>query len=89
MEVQPEAAEKAEKSEEGKKPAPKMMHYYYINYKLFVNVVKYKLDHMRKKLESDTNMAQNRTSYKCSMCNSTFSDLDVDKLFDPGSGGLR
>ena len=34
----------------------KMMHYYYINYKEFVNVVKYKLDQMRKKLESEDRM---------------------------------
>ena len=28
-----------------------MAHYYYINYKQFVNAVKYKLDQMRKKIE--------------------------------------
>lgn len=31
----------------------KMMNYYYINYKEFVNVVKYKLDMMRKKIQSE------------------------------------
>ena len=31
----------------------KMVHYYYINYKQFVNVVKYKLDQMRKKIEAE------------------------------------
>lgn len=31
----------------------KMIHYYYINYKEFVNVVKYKLDMMRKKIQSE------------------------------------
>ena len=31
----------------------KMIHYYYINYKEFVNVVKYRLDMMRKKIQSE------------------------------------
>lgn len=31
----------------------RMIHYYYINYKQFVNVVKYRLDHMRRKLEME------------------------------------
>lgn len=56
MEVLQVDKKEGEKGEETKKPAPKLMHYYYINYKLFVNVVKYKLDNMRKRLESDTNM---------------------------------
>ncbi len=42
--------------EGGATPKPKMIHYYYINYKLFVNVVKYKLDMMRKKVESEDRM---------------------------------
>ena len=37
----------------GQKQHLKMVHYYYINYKQFVNVVKFKLDHMRKKIESE------------------------------------
>lgn len=107
MEVQ------GDKGDGERKPAPKMMHYYYINYKQFVNVVKYKLDQMRKKMESDDKMvlstsktqlmpafsdcylsfcfcqAQNRTSYTCSNCNSSFSDLDISRLFDPADGNLR
>ena len=31
----------------------RMTHYYFINYKQFVNVVKYRLDHMRRKLEME------------------------------------
>ena len=48
----------------GRKPAPKMMHYYYINYKQFVNVVKYKLYQMRKNLESKDKMVCCGTSDK-------------------------
>ena len=38
-----------ETDEEGKVAR---MNCYYINYKVFVNVVKYKLDHMHKKMET-------------------------------------
>ncbi len=33
--------------------------------------------------------AQNRMSYNCSRCNSTFNDLEVDRLFNTDTGGLR
>lgn len=53
MEVPPGA-----KPEEGKRQNPKMVHYYYINYRQFVNVIKYKLDQIRKRLESDGKMVR-------------------------------
>lgn len=37
-----------------------VVHYYYINYKQFVNIVKYKLSQMRIKLESDNRMVSNK-----------------------------
>ena len=30
-----------------------LCHYYYINYKVFVNVVKYKLDRMRERIQAE------------------------------------
>ena len=51
MEVQ-----ETDKEKDGVAPKPKMVHYYYISYQQFVNVVKYKLDQMRKKLESEDKM---------------------------------
>lgn len=36
-----------------------------------------------------TLQVQNRMSYNCPGCKSTFSDLDVDRLFDPKDGNLR
>ena len=45
--------ENEEKLTEGPEKHMKMVHYYYINYKQFVNVVKFKLDQMRKKIESN------------------------------------
>jgi len=55
---------------------------YFINYKIFVNIVKYKLDHMRKKMETEERDATSRSSFRCSNCNKQFSDLEADQLFD-------
>lgn len=58
------------------------VNYYFINYKSFVNVVKYKLDLMRKRLETEERDATSRASFKCPGCFKTFTDLEADQLFD-------
>lgn len=58
------------------------VNYYFINYKTFVNVVKYKLDLMRKRMETEERDATSRASFKCINCNKTFTDLEADQLFD-------
>ncbi|XP_054153299.1 general transcription factor IIE subunit 1-like [Oppia nitens] len=63
--------------------------YYYINFKAFVNVVKYKLDHMRKKLELEERDLTARASFVCDDCHKTFTDLEVDQLLDPMTGDMR
>ncbi|XP_030047330.1 general transcription factor IIE subunit 1 isoform X2 [Microcaecilia unicolor] len=63
--------------------------YYYINYKVLVNVVKYKLDHVRRKIEADERDSTTRASFRCPSCLSTFSDLEVNQLFDPFSETFR
>lgn len=63
--------------------------YYYINYKAFVNVVKYKLDHMRKKIELEERDLTARASFVCDECHKTFTDLEVDQLLDPMTGDMR
>jgi len=55
---------------------------YFINYKIFVNIVKYKLDHMRKKMETEERDATSRSSFRCINCNKQFTDLEADQLFD-------
>merc|ERR1719153_1978083 len=55
---------------------------YFINYKIFVNIVKYKLDHMRKKMETEERDATSRSSFRCTNCNKQFTDLEADMLFD-------
>ncbi|NXU19862.1 T2EA factor, partial [Pardalotus punctatus] len=56
--------------------------YYYINYKMLVDVVKYKLDHIRRKIEADERDSTTRSSFKCPSCSSTYTDLEVNQLFD-------
>ncbi|KAM8976625.1 general transcription factor IIE subunit 1 [Pelodytes ibericus] len=63
--------------------------YYFINYKLLVNVVKYKLDHMRRRIETDERDSTNRASFKCPNCCSTFTDLEANQLFDLATGSFR
>ncbi|KAJ8939182.1 hypothetical protein NQ318_017079, partial [Aromia moschata] len=58
------------------------VNYYFINYKTFVNVIKYKLDLMRKRLETEERDATSRASFKCPGCLKTFTDLEADQLFD-------
>ncbi|XP_017659730.1 PREDICTED: general transcription factor IIE subunit 1-like [Lepidothrix coronata] len=56
--------------------------YYYINYKVLVDVVKYKLDHVRRKIEEDEQNSTTRSSFTCPSCSSTYTDLEVNQLFD-------
>uniref|UniRef100_A0A8C5MB02 General transcription factor IIE subunit 1 n=1 Tax=Leptobrachium leishanense TaxID=445787 RepID=A0A8C5MB02_9ANUR len=63
--------------------------YYFINYKLLVNVVKYKLDHMRRRIETNERDSTNRASFKCPNCSSTFTDLEANQLFDPMTESFR
>uniref|UniRef100_A0A1B6KQ19 General transcription factor IIE subunit 1 n=1 Tax=Graphocephala atropunctata TaxID=36148 RepID=A0A1B6KQ19_9HEMI len=65
------------------------VNYYFINYKTFVNVVKYKLDLMRKRLETEERDATSRASFKCPQCHKTFTDLEADQLFDFTTGEFR
>uniref|UniRef100_A0A023F9G6 General transcription factor IIE subunit 1 n=1 Tax=Triatoma infestans TaxID=30076 RepID=A0A023F9G6_TRIIF len=77
---------KMETGEDGK---AQKVNYYFINYKTFVNVVKYKLDLMRKRMETEERDATSRASFKCPKCAKTFTDLEADQLFDPITGEFR
>ena len=65
------------------------VNYYFVNYKTFVNVVKYKLDLMRKRLETEERDATSRASFKCPNCLKTFTDLEADQLYDFSVGEFR
>ncbi|XP_059162243.1 general transcription factor IIE subunit 1-like [Physella acuta] len=62
--------------------------FYFINYSVFVNVVKYKLDHMRRKIETDERDNTSRSSFKCPNCQKTYTDYEVGELLDPSTGEL-
>uniref|UniRef100_H2ZEG5 General transcription factor IIE subunit 1 n=1 Tax=Ciona savignyi TaxID=51511 RepID=H2ZEG5_CIOSA len=63
--------------------------YYYINYRSVANVIKYKLHHIHKRIETRERDSNNRPSFKCPTCQNTYSDLDVNHLFDPIMGTLN
>ncbi|XP_014678032.1 PREDICTED: general transcription factor IIE subunit 1-like [Priapulus caudatus] len=63
--------------------------YYFINYKVFVNVVKYRLDHMRRRIEVEERDSTSRASFKCGNCAKSYTDLEVDRLFDFTTGEFR
>ncbi|XP_033741256.1 general transcription factor IIE subunit 1-like [Pecten maximus] len=56
--------------------------YYFIGYQVFVNVVKYKLDHVRRKIEMEERDNTSRASFKCPSCCKSYTDLEADQLFD-------
>lgn len=64
-------------------------HYYSINYRMFVNVVKYKIDHMRHRLETAERDLTSRASFICQSCSKTFTDLEAGQIFDPSRGQFR
>ncbi|KAK7477625.1 hypothetical protein BaRGS_00031103 [Batillaria attramentaria] len=59
--------------------------YYFISYNVFVNIVKYKLDHIRKKIETEERNSSSRASFKCPGCHKTFTDFEVGQLLDPAT----
>lgn len=63
--------------------------YYFINYKTFVNVVKYKLHVMRSRMERTAQEKTERASFKCVSCHKTFTDLEADQLNDRMTGEWR
>lgn len=77
------------KMETGPDGKAQKVNYYFINYKTFVNVVKYKLDLMRKRMETEERDATSRASFKCPSCNKTFTDLEADQLFDYTSNQFK
>ncbi|OXU27735.1 hypothetical protein TSAR_015399 [Trichomalopsis sarcophagae] len=77
------------KMETGSDGKAQKVNYYFINYKTFVNVVKYKLDLMRKRMETEERDATSRASFKCTSCLKTFTDLEADQLFDMATEEFR
>lgn len=56
---------------------------------MFVNIVKYKLDYIRRKIEMEEMYNISRVFFRCSICEKIFIDLEVNELFDMMSGTFR
>ncbi|XP_072178764.1 general transcription factor IIE subunit 1-like [Diadema setosum] len=64
-------------------------YYYYINYKTFVNVVRFKLDRMRQKIENRERDSTCKALFKCTKCSKTYNEFDAQLLFDPVSMDMK
>lgn len=55
-------------------------HFFYINFKSAVNVIKYKIDKIRERIENDQ-LKSTQTIYRCVNCNKMFTELDLKDFF--------
>ena len=56
--------------------------YFFLNYRAFVNVVKYKLDHVRRRLETEERDSINRAFFQCNRCKYSISDKSPIWIYD-------
>lgn len=65
--------------------------YLFINYKSLLNVTKYKIDHMRQKLEVREKDDVHKSSYRCSgeHCGKHYDAMDIGKIYDPFTQEMR
>ncbi|XP_038078317.1 general transcription factor IIE subunit 1-like [Patiria miniata] len=63
--------------------------YYFINYKVFVDVVKYKLDRMRQKIENKERDSTCKALFKCPQCHKEYNEFDAGTLMDMLTGQLN
>ncbi|KAK0403843.1 hypothetical protein QR680_017154 [Steinernema hermaphroditum] len=75
----------------GRAGKPRRVSYYFVNYKAVLNVARYKIDHMRQKLESREKNDVNKANYKCTSegCEATYQSLEIDQLIDMTTGDMR
>ncbi|KAI6217560.1 Transcription initiation factor IIE subunit alpha [Aphelenchoides fujianensis] len=58
------------------------VNYYHVNYKAILNVTKYKIDHMRQKIEVREQDNVRKASYVCTGCKRNYDAMDVGKIYD-------
>ncbi|CAD5218770.1 unnamed protein product [Bursaphelenchus okinawaensis] len=64
------------------------VNYYHVNYKAILNVTKYKIDHMRQRLEHREQTHVQKASYVCSTCKRCYDALDVQRIMNMETGEL-
>jgi transcription initiation factor TFIIE subunit alpha len=62
--------------------------YYYIDYKLFCDVVKWRIAEMRRIIDSGLRNELDNKGYICPQCSKSYAPLEVDKLIDFSRGIL-
>ncbi|KAG0242492.1 hypothetical protein B0O80DRAFT_493525 [Mortierella sp. GBAus27b] len=61
--------------------------YYFLDYKMFVDVVKYKIHRMGKELDAVMSKQEVESAgYRCPACHNTYAMVDVVNSFDPDTG---
>ncbi|VDM97213.1 unnamed protein product [Thelazia callipaeda] len=65
------------------------INYYFVNYKALLNVAKYKIDHMRQRLEVKDKDEVHKALYRCTGCQYQYDAMEMDKIFDPITQELR
>lgn len=63
--------------------------YFYMHPPLFLGMLKYRLHHLRMKLDSSITSSTYTTSFICPQCRFTYSTLDVAHLLDFSTNTLR
>ncbi|CAJ0579625.1 unnamed protein product, partial [Mesorhabditis spiculigera] len=59
------------------------MIFYFINYRALANVLTFKIDHMRQRLEAREKDTVQKAHYKCTKCSMQYETIDMDRIFDP------
>lgn len=62
--------------------------FYYINYQMYLNVIKYKLELLKRKIVHSEDVNRLRPSYTCTNCLKGFTDLDMSRLINMKTGDL-
>ncbi|KAI7870684.1 hypothetical protein BDF14DRAFT_1772704 [Spinellus fusiger] len=77
-------ATRMEARKQDQRPVPKT--YYYLDYKEFVDVVKWKMYKMQTIVRDNLRTESENKGYVCPMCQKQYSPLDVLSLVDPSDG---
>ncbi|WOO83687.1 Transcription initiation factor IIE subunit alpha [Vanrija pseudolonga] len=62
--------------------------YWYLDYRGFADVVKYRIAMMRKAIDEKIKNEVGKRGYLCPNCLRTYETLEVSRLFDPSMGGF-
>ncbi|KAF8314966.1 hypothetical protein DL93DRAFT_2040715, partial [Clavulina sp. PMI_390] len=62
--------------------------YYYIDYPIFVNLVKWGIAEMRRVIDDKVRNELADKGYICKLCSTQYTMLEVDRLVDPMTGGF-